>query len=282
MIAAAHPGVFGPELIGKDPLRPPPPAEAAEPMAESKEAETEYTIDELAAVSRVPSRTIRFYQSAGALPRPQIRGRVAFYGPAHLERLKLVAELQDRGLRIKAICELVGKIDRGELDLNEWLGLEAQLVAPWSNDNPRVVTEEEIHELIGGKRPGVIGELLRLKLVKRQGESYLVRSPGLLQISMKLESAGIDLDTAAEGAAIIRRHAARTAKELAEHFFKAARRGLGRDASTDDVRAALETMRPLSQEALRLIFGQEMERVLREMLESGKTTRLSGNRRSKR
>src|SRR5258708_24418105 len=37
---------------------------------------TEYTIDELASTARVPSRTIRFYQSRGALMPPEIRGRV--------------------------------------------------------------------------------------------------------------------------------------------------------------------------------------------------------------
>jgi len=52
------------------------------------------TIDELAAASRVPSRTIRFYQSRGALMAPEIRGRVAFYGKQHVERLKLIAQLQ--------------------------------------------------------------------------------------------------------------------------------------------------------------------------------------------
>ena len=39
------------------------------------------TIDELAAQSRVPSRTIRYYQSKGVLPPPEIKGRVAYYGP---------------------------------------------------------------------------------------------------------------------------------------------------------------------------------------------------------
>ena len=33
-----------------------------------KAAAAEYTIDELATLTRVPSRTIRFYQSKGALP----------------------------------------------------------------------------------------------------------------------------------------------------------------------------------------------------------------------
>jgi len=51
-------------------------------MPESETADgDEYTIDDLAAVSRVPSRTIRFYQSKGALQSPKIKGRVAFYGP---------------------------------------------------------------------------------------------------------------------------------------------------------------------------------------------------------
>ncbi|MBI4508090.1 MAG: MerR family transcriptional regulator [Deltaproteobacteria bacterium] len=233
-------------------------------------AEPEYTIDELAAVSRVPSRTIRFYQSAGALPRPQIRGRVAYYGPVHVERLKLVADLQDRGLRIKAICDLLGKIEKGELDLNEWLGFEAQLAAPWANDTPRVVTEEALQELAGGRRPGVLGELLRLKLVTRQGESFLIRSPGLLQVAMGLLKAGVDLEIAVGGASIIRKHTSRAARELADYFFKHMRDGFGRAATPEELRETFRVLRPLAQEALRLIFGQEMERVLRGLVESGK------------
>ena len=46
---------------------------------EPSAADAEHTIDELASLSQVPSRTIRFYQSRGA-PKPVIRGRVAFYG----------------------------------------------------------------------------------------------------------------------------------------------------------------------------------------------------------
>lgn len=117
---------------------------------------SEYTIDELAAATKVPSRTIRFYQSKGALPRPEIKGRVAFYGEPHVERLKLIASLQDRGLRIDAIRDLVARIDKGEVDVAEWLGLETQLKAPWANDQPRVATEAELFELAGTKRPEIL------------------------------------------------------------------------------------------------------------------------------
>ena len=90
---------------------------AAMPTTTDAPEPTGYTIDELASAARVPSRTIRFYQSRGALMAPEIRGRVAFYGAPHVERLKLIAQLQDRGLRIDAIGDLLASIDRGEMDL---------------------------------------------------------------------------------------------------------------------------------------------------------------------
>ena len=63
----------------------PAPASPAPPAAPPPA--TALTIDELAAPVGVPTRTIRFYQARGALMRPEIRGRVAFYGDAHVERL---------------------------------------------------------------------------------------------------------------------------------------------------------------------------------------------------
>ncbi len=251
-------------------------------LAEPTASGPEYTIDELAAASGVPSRTIRFYQSAGALPRPQIRGRVAFYGPEHVERLKLVADLQDRGLRMKAICELVGQIEKGELDLGEWLGLEAELAAPWANDKPRVMDEAELSESIGARRPGLLAELVRVGLVEREKDAFLVPSPGLLQVAMRLHAAGVDLESAAGGLSIIRKHAGRAARDLAKYFFKQAEDGFGRAATTAELEQALGALRPMSQEALRLTFGQEMERVMRELAQSGKTTAIARGKNRKR
>jgi len=62
-------------------------------VSKSEPQEGELTIDELSAQSRVPSRTIRYYQSKGALPKPTIRGRVAYYGPAHVQRLEVIGKL---------------------------------------------------------------------------------------------------------------------------------------------------------------------------------------------
>jgi DNA-binding transcriptional MerR regulator len=231
----------------------------------------EYTIDEISSLSRVPSRTIRFYQSRGALMAPEIRGRVAYYGPKHVQRLELIAQLQDRGLSIDAIRDLLASIDKGETDLAEWLGVEQELQASWANDHPRTVTESELYELAGTRRPGLIADLLRARLLERRGEVLFLISPALLAVAMKLEAAGIDLDTALEGADIVRKHMARTASDLVGLFVKRANDGA---IEATDAASIFQALRPTGIEAVRVIFGREMERALRKLLESGKMATL--------
>jgi DNA-binding transcriptional MerR regulator len=240
---------------------------------------TGYTIDELASAARVPSRTIRFYQSRGALMPPEIRGRVAFYGAPHVERLKLIAQLQDRGLRIDAIGDLLASIDRGEMDLAEWLGVEQQVQAPWAHDQPRTVSEEELYELAGTRRPGLIADLVRSRLVERHRDVYLVRSPALLSIAMKLEAAGIDLETASLASGLVRKHLTRLSEDVVALFMKRAGDG---EIAARDLGNVFESLRPLGTEAVRVIFGRSMERELRKLYESGKMAKLPGKARRAR
>ena len=233
----------------------------------------EYTIDELSRLTRLPTRTIRFYQSKGALPHPELRGRVAYYGPKHIERLKLIGSLQDRGLRIRAIRDLLAQADKGELALNEWLGLEQQLKEPWVTDKPRVLDERELDELLDGK-PGARAELLRLGQIERRGDTYLVESPGLLQVALRLEAAGIDFETGVGAGAILRKHLRRAAEELVSFFYRRSGDGFGRDLTAGELTDAYAALRPLGQESVRVVFAREMERALRKLLESGATAEL--------
>ena len=236
------------------------------PEDKSAESSPEHTIDEIATVARVPSRTIRFYQARGALMPPEIRGRVAYYGEKHVERLRLIAQLQDRGLSIKAIRDLLSSIDKGETDLAEWLGVETALQTSWANDHPRTVTEDELYELAGTRRPGLLADLSRTKLLERRGDVLLLLSPALLGVAMQLEAAGIDLDTALKGAEIVRKHVTRTANDLLELLVKRAQDG---EIETSDAAAMFQTLRPSALEAVRVIFGREMEKALRKLLDSG-------------
>lgn len=235
----------------------------------------ELTIDELAAATRVPSRTVRFYQSKGVLAPPRIKGRVAYYGPEHARRLELIAQLQDRGLRIDAIRELLSRVDRGEVDVADWLGLEAQLKAPWAHDHPRTFTEAEMGEMLRERRPGLLAELVRSGALARRNDAYLAESPALLRSAIDLDDAGVEPAVAVKAAGVLRKHLGKAASELAELFFEQARRG----ESDQDITRQLDVLRPRALEAVRLVFGREMEAVLREWVASGKTSKLPGKKR---
>jgi DNA-binding transcriptional MerR regulator len=231
---------------------------------------TEHTIDELASIAHVPSRTIRFYQSRGALMPPERRGRVAYYGRAHVERLKLIAQLQDRGLRVDAIGNLLASIDRGELDLAEWLGVEQQMQAPWTSDRARTMTEDELYELCGTRRPGLFADLLRMRMVERHAEVYFVPSPALVSIAMRLEAVGIDLDTTALATAVIRKRIGQAAAEIVKLFL--GRADAGKIAPRD--LAKVDSLQPLGLEAVRIAFGRAMEDELRELYASGRIAKV--------
>lgn len=260
-------------------------APVADPQAAADEIDDapSYTIDELAAATSIPSRTIRFYQSTGVLPKPDKRGRIAYYGPGHIERLEMIGKLQDRGLRMRAIKELVDKIERGDVVLQEWLGLEEQLSSAWVDDAPKLLTRAQLHELIGERRPGFIAELVRAGTLEQQSDdAYLAPSPGLLQIAARLDDAGVSVGVATGASGILQKHLAKAAKELAGFFAEHAGDGFGQGDSVVSVSDAFRELRSTGPESVRLIFAREMEQVLRKMVESGETSRIDKKNKRRR
>lgn len=241
------------------------PTQGSEDVAAS---EARYTIDELAVATGVPSRTIRFYQASGALPPPKREGRVAYYDDQHVERLRLVAELQDRGLSLKAIRDLLERMDRGDVSVSEWLGLGDELRAPWSDDRPRVISEHELAEQLGSPaRPGLIADLVRAGLLERQAAgSYVVTSPALLALALKVDAAGVDFGDAVRSVAILQKRLRRAADEIVEHFEHRYRH----EGDARDVARTIEALRSVGGEAVRVVFAREIERALGHLVKSGK------------
>jgi DNA-binding transcriptional MerR regulator len=232
-----------------------------------------YTIDELAAATGVPSRTVRHYQWVGALQPPTRKGRGALYREEHLQRLRLIAQLQDRGLHLRAIRDALRQAAQRRLSLEEWLGLGEQLRQPWSAETPLVLSEAELGQRLGNRPAGFVSTLVRVGLLRRQGDqlaaAYLVPSPGLLDIGLGLHDAGLDIETGAEAAALIRHSMRRAAAKLVKHFAKRSGRGFARSRSAGDVAEALTALRSFGAEAVRLVFAQEIERALRAAMEKG-------------
>ena len=76
------------------------------------------------------------------------------------------------------------------------LGLQDKLHQPWSDDRPRLFSRAELQELAGAGRRHVHADVARIGLAVPQGDAFLVQSPALLSVCLRMESAGIDLDVA--------------------------------------------------------------------------------------
>ncbi|HEV2754474.1 MAG TPA: MerR family transcriptional regulator [Actinomycetota bacterium] len=71
-----------------------------------------YRVDELASRAGVSVDTVRFYQARGLLPQPERDGRVAWYGEAHLDTLRRIRDLKEKGFTLASI----GRLLAGDLD----------------------------------------------------------------------------------------------------------------------------------------------------------------------
>jgi DNA-binding transcriptional MerR regulator len=85
-----------------------------------------YTIDELSELTGFTRRTVRYYIQEGLLEPPAGRGRGGFYYDSHLERLKLIKSLTEKGMGLATVMEYLaaGDIEVPELSREVWAKYE--------------------------------------------------------------------------------------------------------------------------------------------------------------
>lgn len=224
------------------------------------------TVEEVAAKTGVTVRTVRYYQSQGLLPHPDRVGREARYGDEHLERLRLIARLQEQGLRLTAIRELVRQGDAAA----DWLGLTESLAKPWSDDRPALWSEDELAARSAAAPTVDVDDLVRTGVIERRSDTnpvvYLVPSPGMFEIALQLSNLGLDLDVAARLRTLLQERLRVLATDLVAGFTDEVSLTLLADAGPADLVRLLEQLRPLTRRTVDLLFASEMERAQRELL----------------
>jgi DNA-binding transcriptional MerR regulator len=151
-------------------------------------------IDDLAHAAGTTVRNVRAYQDKGLLPPPRRDGRVAWYSPAHLARVRLVGSLLERGFTLANIGELLDRWGQGQ-ELGDLLGLGRQLTGPFTDEVADTGTPAEITERYGLDLDDLdaAAESLRLGLVEiaPDGATIRVPSPRLLRAGVELHRAGM-------------------------------------------------------------------------------------------
>lgn len=163
----------------------------------------EWSIDELAALSGVPTRTIREYRTLGVMPAPERRGRVGVYGEPHRERLAVIGRLQSRGYSLAGIRDLLDAWAQGA-SLASVLRVDTE--GPSMLDEaPVSMTVEQLSEAVAGlTEPGPLEAAEAAGLIVGDGERFAVRSPALLGVVGEAVDAGVPLGEALDVAARFR------------------------------------------------------------------------------
>jgi DNA-binding transcriptional MerR regulator len=194
-----------------------------------------FRVDELATRSGVSVDTIRFYQSKGLLPLPERDGRVAWYDDAHLDRLRRIRDLKERGFTLRTIG---GFLDKDIDPADE--ALIAEVVAPKSPGGAGRLTLAELAERTGVS-PALLEAIEREGLLvpeRVDGEPrYTEADAGVVTAGLELLGTGLPLS---ELLALAREHdeAMRVVASKAVEMFLRFVRDPIRATATSDQEAA--------------------------------------------
>lgn len=235
------------------------------------------TIEELARRTGMTVRNIRAHQTRGLLPAPVVRARTGYYGPEHAARLELIKEMQAAGFNLTAIGHVLDMAPAGGGE--ELLRLERMLMAPWEEEEPEVVSVDDLSRRFGGIDPRTVQRVVDLGLLRDLGDgTFEVPSPSLLQAGEDVVSLGIPLDHAVAVVEKVQRHAKGVAREFVRLFVQDVWRPFKEAGMPQEqlpaIRKSLEKLRSLSSDVVmgtfrlkmaaetEAAFGKELERPL--------------------
>jgi len=238
-----------------------------------------FRVEELARRADVSVDTIRFYQKRRLLSPPAREGRVAWYGPEHLERLQRIRELRARGLTLALISRILG----GELDATD-APLAAAVAAADAEPAEEFLTLTELAE-----RSGVPAALLEAVarehlLVARvhDGEArYTASDIAVVQQGLRILEQGLplpDLLALARDHNEATRDIAETAVSLFDRYVRTPLRDsdLPDDEKAERLVEAFRTLLPAVSALVAHHFRRVLLEVAQEHLESvGEETELA-------
>jgi DNA-binding transcriptional MerR regulator len=233
------------------------------PQLASSESSNQLTIEQLAAESGMSVRNIRAHQARGLLQPPEVRARVGYYGPEHLEQLRLIRELQEDGFNLGAIKRLL-EDSEGTAERLQRFGRALSAVA--MRERGQVLTLEELgrrFRVSAQEAPEVLAEAERLGvLVPIDENRYSVPSPSLLAIAEEVVGRGISLRSALAVLEDIDRHCESVSRSLVELFVAEIWKPFAQaDMPAErwpEIEHAVDRLGPVASEALMAIFQRRL------------------------
>jgi DNA-binding transcriptional MerR regulator len=230
------------------------------PATREATAESDLTIEQLAAAVGMSVRNIRNHHTRGLLPPPEVRARIGYYNAEHVARLRLILDLQADGFNLAAIERLLSGSDGLAERL---LGLRRAVTTPFEPEEPELITAAELNERFGELSEKDVERVRKLRLLVPLGDGrFEAPSPALLSAAEQVIALGIPLHAALSLSDRVSRDADSIARaftklfirELWEPFDAAGQPAEGWDELIESV----DQLRPLASEALLALFKLRM------------------------
>jgi len=213
------------------------------------------TIDELAREAGMTVRNVRSHNARGLLPPPEVRGRTGFYGPEHVERLRLIQTLQSEGLKLAGIKRLLDDPDARLLALRR--------AADEPPETPEFVTGIELATRLdfGGEDPRrLLRQAEQLGVLKDLGDgTFEIKSPALLAAAEQVVKRGVKLQHALELIAGVEQHSRTLSRNFIDLFMEDVFGPFASEQRWDELADAIQEVRPLAGEALLAVFRRTMD-----------------------
>src|SRR4051794_4551701 len=151
----------------------------------------------------------------GAAAPPEVRARTGYYGPEHIERLRLITNMQAEGFNLAAIQRIVEASNGGGGPQILDFGRE---VLGAFDEEPELTTGDELASRFGGELDvKALEKAVKLGLLAPLGDDrYEVASPTLLRAGEELFGLGVPLSHALAAAERIQRNS----RPIAEAFIR--------------------------------------------------------------
>jgi DNA-binding transcriptional MerR regulator len=224
-----------------------------------------FDLAQVAEKAGVTPRTVRYYQAAGLLPAPERVGRRVAYGPEHLVRLRKISELQDRGLRLESIREVLEARSNGQAPAVALLGPELASES-WLDESSRQFTAVELAEFIGERNLGLVGDLQEsgyLRQVETEdGPRWQADDLPLLLGALQLAEIGTAVSLSGRARDLLRRRLRRMAEDLVRMWVAESGNEFAGEATSEALLPELDRIRAVAWQSTAHIMAQEINRAV--------------------
>lgn len=227
------------------------------------------TIDELSVRAGTTVRTTRYYASLGLIPPPERRGRVAYYGDAHLARLEMVRALQDHGFTLQAIERYLGSVS-AQASTDE-LALQRAMLTSWTTAAPEQLSRRQLEKRAGRPlRDEEVETLVAVGAVEvEEGGQRYVAHPGF-ELGVEMLDLDVPLTSIIASTEAINRHMTELADELTDILRTDVVRPFRAEQHTQEEAARMQrtvaALRRLTMEGVVLGFQRAANQVIRRSL----------------